>query len=144
MALTDKTPDPDFQVDGTVAAAIRERLQDGLLPCVGAFAAAGALGRPPLEVGQTADALDVHLTSCQLGLFGYPGHAKGWEAAGVAALAVPAGLEDALRQARDERGEVSCLSLWRAAERFAVSRVQVGYVADRLGLPIRHCQLGAF
>ncbi len=144
MALTDKHVDATVPIDERVAAAIRCRLEDGRLPCAAAAVAAVELGVPPLEVGRTADRLPVHLTACQLGLFGYPGHAKGWAAAGVASLPVPAGLSDSLRAAQNERGEIGCARLWEEAERFAAPRLQVGWLADQLGLRIRDCQLGAF
>jgi hypothetical protein len=144
MALKDKKVDPEAAVDARIAAAITERLEDGRLPCEAAWEAAAALQVAPIEVGRTADQLRIHLTACRLGLYGYPGHSKGWGQAGAAELPVPAGLEDALRAATDERGEIGCDRLWRAAERFAVPPIQVGYLADRLGLKIRRCRLGAF
>jgi hypothetical protein len=144
MALDDKKVDPDFTVDERIAAGIRGRLERGLLPCATAIALAGELGCEPIVLGATADALRVPITECQIGLFGYPGHAKGWEAAGVAALPVPVGLEAALLAARNDRAELTCVAVWLAAERAGCSRVQAGYVADRLGIKIRGCQLGAF
>jgi len=144
MALEDKKLPPGLEADERVAAAISPRLEDGLLPCSVALAVAEEIACPPIMVGQTADVLAIRLTSCQLGLFGYPGHTKGWEAAGIAELPVPAGLEQALGEGRKERGDIGCLELWRLAERFSVSRIHVGYLADRLGIRIRRCQLGAF
>jgi hypothetical protein len=108
------------------------------------MAVAEELACPPMVVGETADALAVKLTACQLGLFGYPGHAKGWVAADVGEQTVPDGLEEALRDGRDGQGEIGCAALWRLAEGFGVSRLHVGFVADRLGITIRRCQLGAF
>jgi hypothetical protein len=144
MALGSKTIDPDAAVDERIADAIRSRLEDGRLPCTAARAVADMLGVAPSEVGRTADQLRIHLTRCQLGLYGHPGHAKGWEAAGVAARPIPDGLEDTLLAARNERGEIGCERLWREAERFSVEPIQVAYVADRLGITIRECLLGAF
>ena len=144
MALENKTLPTDLTADPAIASAIGTRLQDGLLTCAAACSAAAELRVNPAEVGRCADALRIHLSRCQLGLFGFPGHSKGWEPAGVAALPVPDGLEDALRAARDERGEIGCSAVWREADRFGVSRVQAGFVADRIGITIRHCQLGAF
>ena len=144
MALDDKTIDPDARVDERIAEAILARLVDGRLPCDAAREVAEGLGVAPIEIGRTADQLRIRLTRCQLGLFGYPGHAKGWESAGVARRAVPEGLEEALLAARDERGEMSCERLWREAARFSVERLHVSYVADRLGIKIRECRLGAF
>jgi hypothetical protein len=144
MALDDKAIDPDVPVDARIADAIRAHLEKGKLPCAAAHAAADALGVEPVEVGRTADQLRIRLTSCRLGLYGFPGRGKGWEAADAASLPVPDGLEEALRAARDARGEIGCDRLWRQAERFSVPLIQVGYLADRLGIKIRRCQLGAF
>jgi len=144
MALEDKKLAPDLETDEVIAAAIRARLEDGLLTCPAAFAVAEELACPPSAVGHTADAIATRLTQCQLGLFGYPSHAKGWDAAGVASLPVAAGLEQAIREERDGQGNIGCEDLWLLAARFGASRMQVGYLTDRLGIPIRPCQLGAF
>ena len=144
MALEDKKLPADASAEEAVEAAIRVRLEEGRLSCPAAIDAAAELNLPASEVGQAADALRVRLTRCQLGLFGYPGHAKGWAAGGVTTLSVPAGFEDALRSACDGEGRLGCAALWREADRFGVPRLQAGFVADRLGIPIHHCQLGAF
>lgn len=144
MALEDKDLDANAPVDERIAAAIRARLVEGRLPCVDACEVAEQLALPPIDVGQTADRMQVRLTACQLGLFGYPGHAKGWEAAGVAEWPEPDGLRDAISAARNERGEISCGRLWQEAERFGVRRIQAGWIADQLGVTIRECHLGAF
>jgi hypothetical protein len=144
MALKDKNLGPEETADAAIAAAIRQRLEDGRLPCATACSLAADLGCPPALVGATADLLRIPLTACQLGLFGFPGHAKGWEAAGVAELPVPAGLEAALLAARGSTGELTCLALWRVADAAGCSRTLAGFVADRLGVKVRGCQLGAF
>ena len=144
MSLDTKTLPEDLRPDPVVAAAIGARLVDGCLTCAAAFAAAQELRVSPAEIGRCADALRVRLARCQLGLFGFPGHCKGWEAAGAEALPIPQGLEDALCAARDRHGQLECSAVWCEADRFGVPRVQAGFVADRLGVPIRNCQLGAF
>jgi hypothetical protein len=144
MALKDKKLPSDLQADEQVTAAIRPRLEDGLLSCTSAMDIAEELACPPIAVGQTADVLAIHLTGCQLGLFGYPGHAKGWKSAGVEELPVPPDIEQALREGQDAQGDISCLVLWRLADEHGISRIQIGYLADRLGIKVRHCQLGAF
>jgi hypothetical protein len=144
MALENKRRDPNFTIDSAIAAAITERLEGGLLSCAAALELAAQHGWPAAVVGATADAMEVRLTACQLGLFGYPGHAKGWEAAGVANLPAPAGLDEALGAARNQAGELTCLGVWSAAQSAGCSRIQAGCVADRNGIKIRGCQLGAF
>lgn len=143
MALEKKTIDPEAAVDARIAAAIQARLVEGRLACAAGLEAAKALGVAPIEIGRTADQLRIHLTRCELGLFGHPGGVKGWEAEGIAKLPVPEGLEAALLAARDERGEIGCERLLREAESFSVQRLQVARVADRLGIRIRDCRLGA-
>lgn len=142
MALSDK-PTSALSVESSLAQAIRTRLNDeGRLPCAQAFIIAAEHNLEPLAVGQAADALSVRLTRCQLGLFGYPGHAKGWDAL-PADLPIAPELEAALRAAGDEAG-ISCRTLWELAARFGVSRLVIGYVAERLGFKVKACQLGAF
>ncbi|MBN2006032.1 MAG: hypothetical protein JXA21_21930 [Anaerolineae bacterium] len=143
MALKDKVIPADFVLDEAIASAIRSHLKDSTLACATAFIIAAELDRPPLLIGQTADALALHLSHCQLGLFGYPGHKKGWDAANIAARPVPEGLEDALREVvRD--GILTCPAAWQLAARYAIPKMLVSYVADRLGFRIAGCQLGVF
>ncbi len=142
MALEEKTLPEDFVVDAALAAAIETALTDGLLPCAVAFRVAETHVVAPLLVGQTADVLGIRLTRCQLGLFGYPGHAKGWDA--LAGTAISEDLAAAVRAAADEAGGIACARLWELAVQFGISRLQIGYVADQLGLRIGACQLGAF
>lgn len=144
MALDDKKLPDDLVADPRIADDVRARLRDGMLSCRAAFESAAWLKVPPARIGRTADALRLRLTECQIGLFGFPGHAKGWAAAGVESLIVPPGLEASLRAALGPDGAISCLAIWKAAEANGVSRMQAGFIADRLGLRIRHCQLGAF
>ena len=65
-------------MDHRIAAAIREQAREGTLGCAAAFRIAEELDVTPLPVGQTADALGVRLTRCQLGLFDYgrPGRSR--------------------------------------------------------------------
>jgi hypothetical protein len=144
MALKNKKIPTDFTLNETLSEAIRSRTHKNKLTCASAFGIAKTRGVELLLVGKTADVLQIELDLCQLGLFGYPGHSKGWQSARVAELAVPAGLEEAIRSARDSEGELSCLAAWEAAAKFGIPRMQVGYIADKLGIRIRHCQLGAF
>ncbi len=141
MALPDK-PVPSTSVDEALAQVLRARVDaEGRLPCAVAFAIAAERDLSPLAVGEAADGLGLRLTRCQLGLFGYPGHAKGWDAI-PADTPIPEELVAALRAADNEG--VACLTLWEIAARFGVSRLFVGYVAESLGLKVRACQLGAF
>ncbi|MBM3294921.1 MAG: hypothetical protein FJY82_10400 [Candidatus Aminicenantes bacterium] len=141
MSLDKKTIPADVQVDDKLAAEIGRRISpDGRLSCAEAFAAARAAEASPAAVGGAADAMGIRLGRCQLGLFGYPGRAKGWTSV-VAELPVQAGFEDALRSLPPSP---SCPEIWNLADASGVSRLQAGYLADRLGLKVGRCPLGAF
>lgn len=53
------------------------------------------------------------------------------------------GMEDKV-QALAPRGELSCAAALELARREGVAPAAVGAAADRLGVRIRHCQLGCF
>lgn len=144
MAFHEKKTPAGGAVDARRTAEIKSRMQDEKLTCAAAMAAAETLGAGPLDVGRAADALGLRLTVCQLGLFGFPGGAKGWTGAKAADLPVPPGFEEAVLAAGTAAGKIACLSLWILAARFSVPRIQAGFIADRSGLAIGECQLGAF
>jgi hypothetical protein len=143
-AVKDKKLPADFVVDPALVAAVEAHVKEGKLACVQAFAIAESAQVAPLVVGQTVDALGVNLHRCQLGLYGYPGHTKGWEAAKIAEHPVPEGLEDAIRAALDTDGKLSCVRAWQVAAEFAIPKMLVSYIADQMGVRIVQCQLGAF
>lgn len=145
MALADKKLPLDLKPDERIAAEIRPRLDaEGMMSCATAMQIAVHMGVAPEAVGRTLDALGIHLTRCQIGLFGYPGHAKGWAQAGTADRPEPTGLINALNGVADPAGTLSCVRIWEATERIGVSRLQAGFAADRTGRKIIGCQLGAF
>jgi len=144
MALKDKKIPGGRKVDPALAGAIRAGLKGGRLDCAVAFKLSGERGIPPLAVGEAADSLDLHLSRCQLGLFGFPGHAKAWNGPGWKDAAPPPGFEEAVRAVLEPDGSLSCVAAWRVADRFGIARAQAGYHASRLKIKIKRCQLGAF
>jgi len=122
-----------------IAAAVRDRAEDGRLSCARAHAVAAELAVPPAAVGAVVDLLELRLTHCQLGLFGYRPRSKVLQAAD----AVPAPLAAALRAAATS-GRISCARCWETAEAFGLKRMAAAAACERLGLKIKPCQLGAF
>ncbi|MEJ5187402.1 MAG: hypothetical protein WHT46_10030 [Candidatus Geothermincolales bacterium] len=57
------------EVDEKVLQAVREKAQEGRLPCADALRLAEELGVPPLEVGKAANLLGVKIVRCSLGCF---------------------------------------------------------------------------
>jgi len=144
MALKDKKLPKSLDVDKDLAEAIRGRLLEGKLPCAAAISLARAQGIDPLDLGRTADSLRIRFSRCQLGLFGWPGGAGSPESVKSPGEPAPGGLEAAILDGRDASGKLSCLVAWRIADELGISRLRVGRAADRLGVRIRDCQLGAF
>ncbi len=145
MSLDEKQIPQDFTVDEQLAEAIRDHLRGGKLPCAQAFVVARQFDVSPKTVGLTADVLQIHLTRCQLGLFGYGGK-KGWEGGKTRfdTCEIPPGMEAAIRAAVDEEGNFACAKAWEIAAQFKKPKMYVGYLADKLGVRISPCQLGAF
>lgn len=142
MTLEEKILPGDVSVAVELEEVIRVALVNDVLPCASAFRISAKRQLAPLAVGEAADALGIHLGGCQLGLFGYPGHTKGWTK--VAEQPVPESLEAALLEAAGATRQLACIQLWDLAEQFGIPRLQIGFVTDKLGIKIRPCQLGAF
>ena len=122
-----------------VAAAMRERAPEGTLRCAEAFRIAEQLDATPAAVGETADTLDVRLTHCQLGLFGYGERKSVVEPAPEVAPEVEQAIRDGLIL-----GRLPCAVAWAIAARFGMPKLHVANAAERLGVRISQCQLGAF
>ena len=144
MALNGKKIPEGRAVEPALADAIRARLKDGRLDCSAAFALAKEKGFAPLTGGRAGDSFGSHLSRCQLVLFGCPGRTKAWENPGWKGAEMRAGLEAAVHSALDPDGNLSCSAAWAIADRFGSAKVQLGFLASRLKIKIKQCQLGAF
>jgi hypothetical protein len=125
-----------------IVERIRIYPADGL-PCPVAHYIAAEVGVTPLEVGQTADALGVRCTMCQLGLFGYAVKGRPAYRVRMPMEEVPPSLEHAIRGAVVD-GRVSCAALWRIADELDFSRLEMGNAVEGLGIKVKPCQLGFF
>ena len=126
-------------MENVIAERVKERAQAGTLSCGAAFRLAEDLEVNPLRVGEAADALDVRLNRCQLGLFGYDGE----ERIVHPAESVSPELETAIREGLVV-GRLPCAVAWALANRFDIPRLDVANAAEKLELRIGQCQLGAF
>lgn len=125
--------------DPLLAAALKEKAKAGRVTCAEAYKLSEALGVSPSEVGKTADLLELRITECQLGLFGYAPQNKVVKAA----TRIPDELRTRLQQAA-RNGTISCASCWEIAETLAIEKMAVSAGCELLGLKIVDCQLGAF
>jgi len=131
---------PDTQLDSSLAKRVGEKTTDGRFTCSSAFTVAAETGASPAEIGQTADLLELKITKCQLGLFGYVSERRN--------IAEPAEhvseeLEEAVRGAI-VNGTLSCKRAWDIAVRFGMSKMAVASACERLNIRLGPCQLGTF
>jgi hypothetical protein len=130
---------PEAVADPMIRDALLKWAADGRLPCAVAFDVAKRLGVTPGAVGRTADLMDLRLTKCQLGLFGYAPRKSIVKAAGYVAKA----LEQAIREAL-VNDRLPCDRAWEIAEMCGMHKMEVSAACDALEIKIRPCQLGAF
>jgi hypothetical protein len=124
----------------TIDPALRDQLTGKTaLPCAAAFEIAARTGRSPAEVGAAADRMNVRLTTCQLGLFGY---APAKKIVSPAAAVAPE-LENAIR-AKIAEGRLACRDAWALAQAFRMEKLALSAACEALGVKIKPCQLGAF
>ncbi len=127
----------------SLAQAIRDALVDGMLPCAEAFRIAKALKVAPAEVGSAADAMDIRVSRCQLGLFGYGPKAEGKHRIVQPLAEVPPEVAEAIK-ARLTDGRLPCAEAWAVAKRLGWARLEVSGAAEALEVRISRCQLGCF
>lgn len=122
-----------------VVQAVKEKSKGGTLTCAQAVGIAQDLKVSPGEVGFTADRLEIGISMCQLGLFGYSPVRKIVKPAG----SVAPELERCIREALVEN-RLPCESSWKIAKQFRMAKIRVCSACESLGLKISSCQLGAF
>jgi hypothetical protein len=131
--------DQDETLDSSIEKEILQRGINRELPCVIAFEIAKDLGTSADRVGKTADLLNIKLTRCQLGLFGYQPQKK----MVTPVTQINPDVKDAVLNALvDEK--LSCKNAWDIASRLKVAKITVSSTCETLNIKIKPCQLGAF
>jgi hypothetical protein len=131
--------------DEEVRSQLRTSLdEEGQIHCAAAHRIAERLGVQPLYVGKQADEIEIRISRCQLGLFGYspkkgiPGYRV------VKKLDNPPETASASVREAAENGQIPCLTLWRLAAEYRLTKRNLGNIAETLDLKITPCQLGCF
>src|SRR5512137_1990793 len=122
-----------------VAELLKKKKVDGAMTCPLAFQAAGELNLSPAEIGQALDILEISLSKCQLGLFGYSPISRIIQPA----ESVSEELEAAIRKAVTD-GRLPCAEIFRIAGEFKLAKIRVSGACEKLKIRISACQLGAF
>ncbi|GAB4506155.1 MAG: hypothetical protein Kow00123_02930 [Anaerolineales bacterium] len=122
---------------------IRANLRDGKLPCAVAWRIAERMGVERRAVGEMADALEIRISHCQLGLFGYGEKRLGQHKILKQPESPDPALADALRAAAHD-GKITCAQLFDIAGRLGRPPMDASGHAEALGIKIAQCQLGCF
>lgn len=126
-------------VDEELRKEILEQVKNSSISCRKAEEIAAEMGFSMEETGRTIDVLNVKITKCQLGLFGY-GEAK--KIVQPAKDISPELKEDILAALKNET--LSCAAAWEIARKLNVSRTKVASACEAMDIKIKPCQLGAF
>ena len=129
----------DTQMDPAVKQKIEDKTNNNEISCAAAFQIAVELKATPADVGKGIDLLDIRLTKCQLGLFGYRPGKKTVKPKSP----LNRDLEEAIRSALVEE-KLSCRAAWNIAHRFNAPKMVVSAACEALNIKIKPCQLGAF
>lgn len=128
-----KSPDPKIEAE----LAIKNI--EGELPCALAFDVATDLNVTPAEVGVTCDLVNIKISKCQIGLFGYQPNKKPV----TAAKEPTAALKEAILSAQTDK-RITCQIAWEIAARLKVGKIAVGSACEAMGIKVKDCQVGAF
>ena len=143
MARKDKghfaSKHPGATVKKEVAELLKKKKVDGAMTCPLAFQAATELNLTPAEVGLALDLLEIPISKCQLGLFGYSPVSRILQPAD----SVPGELDAAIRAALKD-GRLPCAAAFRIAADFKLAKIRVSSACEKLKIKISACQLGAF
>ena len=127
------------RVDEKIARALDTKTADGNITCADASDIAAELGVTMKEVGVAIDLMEIELSKCQLGLFGYSPQ----KAIVKPAETVHADLEGAIRSAL-VKDRLPCDAAWSIAKTFGIPKMAVSSACETLKIKVKPCQLGAF
>jgi hypothetical protein len=130
---SDREPKPE------ILAAVKRKASKGEISCAAAHKIAEDTKTPPLEVGFAVDFLEIRLTRCQLGLYGY----RPQKRVVKPAAAVSDALQDAIQNSLVD-GRLSCEAAWKIARKQGLRKMDVSSACEALRIKISSCQLGAF
>ncbi len=127
------------QLDAEIARAVKERSAEGKLTCALAFTAASDLKVSPGEIGFALDCLEIGISQCQLGLFGFSPVKRIVKPAESVAPELAEAIQGALVDQR-----LPCAAAWSIAKSFRMAKIRVSAACEKMKIKISSCQLGAF
>ncbi len=122
-----------------IARALEKKTAHGKITCADASNGAAELGVTMKEIGVAIDLMEIELSKCQLGLFGYSPQ----KMIVKPAEAVQADLDKAIRGAL-VNDRLPCVAAWGIAKAFGIPKMAVSSACEALKIKVKPCQLGAF
>jgi len=127
------------KVDDDLKQEIINQVKNNNISCKKAEEIAGEVGFTLEETGKAIDILNINITKCQLGLFGY-GEIK--KIVQPAKEITPELKESITTELKD--GTLSCAAAWEIAKKLNIPRMKVCSACEALQIKVKPCQLGAF
>ena len=125
--------------DQEIAEAVKRKVEKRKITCAAAHQIAQKLHKKPAEVGIVIDLLEIKISRCQLGLFGYYPKKKIVEQGDP----VPQELKEKIKNSVVNH-KIGCLACWKIADSMDISKLSVAQACETLAIMISDCQLGAF
>ncbi len=126
-------------LDPVISEKLKTAAEDGQVSCSAAHRAAKDLEVSPAQIGIQTDLLELRISKCQLGLFGYSPEKKKLDPK----LNISSQLHQTLDDASED-GRISCSRCWEIAKTLKCSKLELGSACELKSIRIKPCQLGAF
>jgi hypothetical protein len=127
------------KVDDELKQEIISQVKNNNISCKKAEEIAGELVVTLEETGKAIDILNINITKCQLGLFGYGETKKIVQPAKEITPELKESITSVLKE-----GMLSCSAAWEIAKKLNIPRMKVCSACEALQIKIKPCQLGAF
>lgn len=134
-----KKHSPDKKVNPGIAEAVNVKASENRISCAKAFSIVEEMNIEPAEAGFTIDSLEISLTKCQLGLYGYGPGRKAITPMENISKELESEIQNSLKN-----GRLQCRSAWEIAKKFNIAKMDVSSACEALKIKIGSCQLGAF
>ena len=129
----------EIKVEDSLKQEVQQAAKENNVACKVAEEIAGRKEVALDDVGIALDILNINITECQLGLFGYKPQKKIVQPAREVAPDLKQAINNALSD-----GRLSCAASWAIAKQLNLSRMKVSAACEALQIRIKPCQLGAF
>lgn len=129
----------DVKVNDKIAQALEKKVVDGIITCADTEKIAGKLQVTMQDVGVAVDMMEIRISRCQLGLFGYSPEKIIVKPADIVSGELERSVREALINDR-----LPCAAAWHVASQFGIPRMEVSAACEALKIKIKPCQLGAF